>query len=89
MCNDRTPHPVAAMCDSIEQHVAGRERDLIERLAAQSADFIEVVFRRCILPNDKELDSLATSLRESIDDADAYLAEPVKVEIDAAYGEAK
>jgi len=82
-----TTNPVAAMCDKIETHVADRERDLIERLANALRelrcvdrkfyrDFATILNTRCEADN-------------AIEAADAYLAETVRIEVDAAYGEAR
>lgn len=76
------PNPVAAMCDKIEQHVADREAALIRRLrdavrAVEDADTVLAANAAW-----KELDA-ATA------EADAYLAEPVRIEVDAAYGSVK
>lgn len=81
--------PVAAMCDKIERDVRDVERDLIEKLSALSSDFVEIVLRRCILPNDINFHLLAAQLQNAVAEADAYLAEPVKIEVQPEYGSVK
>lgn len=76
MCN-----PIENLCDDIASHVRDRERALIERLTKSLHEMLDN-------ENDEWLKSYVVAV-EVLKDADAWLAEPVKVEIDAAYGEAK
>lgn len=81
------PHPVAAMCDAIERGVAV---ELLEKLAALSADFVrltcaELPLGRASIDWQRTLDAL----QQVQDQADEWLAEgdeTVRIEVDAAYG---
>lgn len=82
-----TTNPVAAMCDKID---AGVARELLEKLAALSADFVRLTCKELPLGRASiDWQHTLQGLQAVQEQVDEWLAEPVEITVQPEYGEAK